>query len=473
MKIIYYSLATIVLLTFGSCKKFLDINQDPNNPLKVQESLILTPIELYTTTQIAAGYPSQTTAFWMQQLAFNQESPNIDTYRITPSDVNNTWSFDLYPAIFYNLRIMIKNADQNGSTDYSGIGKVLLAYNLAVCTDLWGDVPYTEAFRALEGLKVTYDSQESVYKVIQTMLDEAIVNLSAPPVTGKAVGSDDLIYFGDLGAWKKFAYTLKARYHLRLSKAPGYNAATQADLALADLQNGFASNDDNALIKYAGTAKAENPWYQNTLPGAGGVVLSTTFIGILKANNDPRLPVLANKGSGGDYLGRTSGTASATDPTIYATVGTFFGGYIDDNDKGTAAPVFLATYSEALFIKAEATLNKLGVAAASPIFAEAIGANMDLLKISGAAKVAYLTANGTLSPSNALEKLIVEKYVADFLSLEAYNDWRRTGFPTITPVQNAFRPYIPQRFPYPSQEITSNPQPQQSIPTSTKVWWAQ
>ncbi|MFD2584979.1 SusD/RagB family nutrient-binding outer membrane lipoprotein [Pedobacter vanadiisoli] len=471
MKIIYYSIATVLLLSFTGCKKFLDINQDPNNPTTVQESLILSPIELYTTTQIAAGYPSVTTAYWTQQLALNQESPNIDTYRITPTDVNNTWSFDLYPAIFYNLRKLISNADQKGNTAYSGVGKVLLAYNLAVCTDLWGDIPYSQAFQALNGTKPTYDSQESIYKVIQSTLDEAIAKLSTTS-SGKAIGSDDFIYGGNLAAWKKFAYTLKARYYLRLSKAAGYNAATQADLALAALQNGFTSNADNASITYAGTAKAENPWYQNTLPGAGGVVLSSYLVNILKANNDPRLPVLANPGSGNDYIGRTSGTTAATDPSIYATVGTFYGGYIDGNGGGSAAPVFLATYAEALFIKAEATLYKSGAAAATPIYNSAIGAHMDLLKVAAADKAVYLAAHATLDPSVPLKTIIGEKYVADFLSLEVYNDWRRTGYPALSVVQNAFKPYIPQRFPYPSQEITSNPQPQQSIATSAKVWWA-
>jgi hypothetical protein len=83
-----------------------------------------------------------------------------------------------------------------------------------------------------------------------------------------------------------------------------------------------------------------------------------------------------------------------------------------------------------------------------------------------------LAAHATLDATAPLKTIIGEKYIADFLSLEVYNDWRRTGYPALSVVQNAFKPYIPQRFPYPSQEITSNPQPQQSIATSTKVWWA-
>lgn len=473
MKKIYYILTAFLLLVSASgCKKYLDINKDPNNPSDVQEALILTPLEIYTTTNIIGGYPGSVSAYWTQQLAINQEAPQIDSYRITPSDVNNTWSFDLYPAIFNNSRIMIDKAEKAGNNGFAGIGKILLAYNLAVCTDLWGDIPYSEAFGALNGLKPKYDSQEDIYKLIQKTLDEAIVILSAAPA-GIPVGGSDVIYGGNFDSWKRLAYTLKARYYLRLSKAAGYSATTQADLALAALQNGFTKNSENAKVIYTEKEKSENPWYQGTLPGAGGVVLAKYFVDLLVANNDPRLQILAAPGLEGDYVGRQSGTSPATDPTIYAAVSPNVGGFIEaDDETGKSAPVYLATYSEALFIKAEATLIKSGPVAAQPVLKMAIEANMDLLKVDPADKNVYTAIHSVLDPVTPLKTLITEKYVSSFLSLEAYNDWRRTGFPVLNVVPNAFRPYIPQRFPYPSQEITSNPQPQQSILTSEKVWWA-
>ncbi|MCX2453689.1 SusD/RagB family nutrient-binding outer membrane lipoprotein [Pedobacter sp. PLR] len=470
-KIYYLFVAFLMLISASGCKKYLDINKDPNNPLDVQEALILTPVELYTTTNILGGFPGSVAAYWTQQLAINQPAPEIDSYRITPSDVNNTWSFDLYPAVFNNLKIMIGKAETGGNNSYAAIGKILLAYNLAICTDLFGDIPYSEAFRALDGLKPKYDSQEDIYKVIQQNLDEAIAILNTTP-TGITAKADDLIYGGDFPSWKKFAYTLKARYYLRLSKAAGYSASTQADLALAALQNGFSNNSENAKVTYKGGDKSQNPWYRGTLPGAGGVVLNKTFVDLLTANSDPRLPILGLPGTGGVFLGRESGTDPDPNPKIYATVGPKVGGYLLLDQVGPSAPVYLATYAEALFVKAEATLIKSGAAIAQPIFEEAIRQNMLSLGVSTNDINTYITAHGTLDPTTPLKSLIGEKYVANFLSLEAYNDWRRTGYPTLNVVVNAFRPYIPQRFPYPSQEITSNPQPQQGILTSVPVWWA-
>ncbi len=76
-----------------------------------------------------------------------------------------------------------------------------------------------------------------------------------------------------------------------------------------------------------------------------------------------------------------------------------------------------------------------------------------------------------LTNANALEQIINEKYVADFLSIETYNDWRRTGFPRLTLAQNPYVNYIPRRWPYSSTEILTNPQPQQSATTADRVWW--
>jgi hypothetical protein len=85
----------------------------------------------------------------------------------------------------------------------------------------------------------------------------------------------------------------------------------------------------------------------------------------------------------------------------------------------------------------------------------------------------YITLRTPLTPANALQRIVEEKWEADFLSIENYNDWRRTGFPVLPVVQNSYLPAIPKRFPYPLSELTSNPQPEQSATLSTPVWWNQ
>lgn len=469
-KLLIISAAGLLALT--GCKKFLDINKDPNNPLSVKESLILTPVELTLATNVVGGFNGVTTAYWMQQLSLNQPPPNAETYRITSADVDNTWSFFLYPNTFENLKVMIGESEAAGHNQYTAIGKTLYAYGLAITTDLWGDIPYSQSLQIPAVTKPTYDSQAYVYSGIQATLDSALFYIDKP-ASGIAPSSDDFIYGGDMTKWKKFIYMLKARYYLRLSNAPGRTASLQADSALTALASGFASNDDNTAVAYAGTAQAENPWYENTLPGAGGVVLGGSFIDSLIARNDPRLPVLADTNTSGQYAGRPAGITVGPDPNVYSSVNTFYGGYlpIEDISTGSAASLYLATYSEALFIKAEATLIKSGAAAAQTIYQQAIMAHMSMLGISSGAQATYIASRPALTDANALQQIIDEKFVADFLSIETYNDWRRTGFPVLSLAANAYVNYIPRRWPSSQSEVLANPQPNQSTGTTGKVWW--
>lgn len=450
-----------VLLTTG-CKKFLDINDDPNNPLAVKEPLMLSPVEIATASLVTGGTSTNVTAYWMQQLSLNQQAPNLESYYITNVDVNNTWSYSLYTTVFQNLQVMMDQATAEKRYQYVAIGKTLFAYNLAITTDLWNNIPYSEAFRMPQVTRPKYDNQEAVYGVIQQMLDSALYYMGQTP-SKVAPKEDDFIYNGNMDQWKKLVYTLKARYALRLSKAPGHTAAKQADDALAALAKGFGSNADNALVAYPGTGNASNPWYWNTGEASGGVVLGQSFVDSLKSRQDPRLPVIARKNKAGEYAGRNVNDAPVPDPEMLSAVNNFY--------AGAGANLYLVTYSEALFLKAEATLIKQGAAAAEPIYKEAIAAHMSMLGVPPAAQQTYIDARPALTAANALEQIIGEKFIADFLSPEAYNDWRRTGYPQLKPYTGNTAKGIPRRWPYPAVEELTNPQPDQKATINDRVWW--
>jgi hypothetical protein len=199
----------------------------------------------------------------------------------------------------------------------------------------------------------------------------------------------------------------------------------------------------------------------------------------LIANADPRLPIIANKGSQGTYLGRVSTSDVVPDVTIYSTLGDYFGGANPDGtSEGANAPVAILPYSELEFIKAEATFIKSGAAAAQPIYQQAIKDNMEKLglDLTSAPVINYLAARGTLTNANALQRIMEEKSIADLLSVENFNDWRRTGFPALTIVADpeAGITSIPRKYQYSQQEISSNPQPENTNSKITdRVWWDQ
>ncbi len=472
---------TAVMFAAAGCKKYLDVNKDPNNPTDVPENLLLPPLITDIGVTVAGGsFSVQNTsgialinAYWMQQLSLNQPLPQFESYKFTTGDAEYTWG-EVYINILQNLKRLRDYAEANGNHSYGVIGKILTAYTLGVTTDMWGDVPYSQAF---EGSKPTYDKQEDIYKTIQTLLDDAIAENKLERGVLKP-GADDFLYGGNMAKWEKFAYALKARHYIHLTKAPGHTAAAQADLALAALQNAFTGTSDEATLNiFSEDAGKQNPWFKNTEVGAGGVVLGATLTSFLIANADPRLPVIANQGSQNTYLGRVSTSEVVPDVTIYSTLSDFFGGANPDGTTaGAAAPIALLSYSELEFIKAEATFIKSGAAAAQPIYQQAIKNNMAKLgiDINGASVTSYLAARGTLTGGNAIQRIMEEKSIANLLSVENFNDWRRTGFPALKVVAKpeAGISTIPRKYQYSQQEVSTNPQPENTNTKITdRVWW--
>lgn len=463
--ILYTVLFVFCLAHITGCKKFIDVNNDPNNPLKVQESLILSPVELNLATVLAgggggAGLGVVLVNHYMQNVALNQPVPNNGNYLLYNSDLDDPWK-NVYVTSLNNLKSMNDMATTNGNYNYSGIAKILTAFTLGIATDFWGDIPYSRGFASISNLKPAYDSQESIYKTIQQLLDDAIAEINKNALIKP--GSDDYFYKGNMDQWKRLAYTLKARYYMHLTKAPGYTAQAQADLVLAALQNGMKANSDDVKLAYSGSAGEQNPWYVNFLP-VSTLVLSSACVDTLVMRNDPRLPKLIDTATEtGKYNGRPIGSVNISGSLDVYSLGGPAAGEAN-------SPVYVFNYSEALFLKAEATLIKSGYAAAEPVYQQAIKSHMSKLGIDTADVNTYLAARGKLTAANALQRIMEEKKIANFLSIENFNDWRRTGFPVLTKVPNASSE-IPRRLLYPQVEILSNPQGVQTARLTDRVWW--
>jgi hypothetical protein len=464
MKKIIVTIFTATLIMSVGCKKFIDVNQNPNNPTDVQEALILAPVELTISHTLFGGFASVLSLHYTQAVALNQTLPNDGTYFLVNGQMDGEWS-NLYTNCLNNLKNLNIKAEANSNYNYAAVAKILTAFCLGTGTDLWGDLPYSQALAGASKFTPIYDKQEDIYKTIQTLLDNGIADIAKNSV--KKPGSDDYFYGGDMSKWKKLAYTLKARYYIHLTKAPGYTAAAQADLALAALANGMTSNEDDLKFGYTGAAGNENPWYLTFSPGST-LVLSSKLIDDLKARNDPRLTIMASAAASpepafGPYHGRPIGTQDIGSLESYSIAGAFY--------SDAAAYNYIVNYSEALAIKAEATLIKAGFAAAQPIYQDLIKSHMEKLGVSANNINNYLAARGTLTATNALQRIMEEKVTANFLSVENFTDWRRTGFPVLSPVPNALLSAIPRRLLYPQVEKIANPQPQQSALLTDRVWW--
>ena len=170
MKIFSKSFCLVLLsafMIFGCTSQFAEINQNPNNLTKAPAENVLANaiVRLVSITQSNAGFGIS--ARWSQQVA-NFVFPDSDIYRPRDSDVATIWS-EIYSRVLINTHVLITDAKADNRPNMQAIATVLRVYAFQTATDLWGDVPYSEALKGFDNatqktgiLNPTYDSQQSI-----------------------------------------------------------------------------------------------------------------------------------------------------------------------------------------------------------------------------------------------------------------------------------------------------------------------
>ncbi|WP_298484220.1 SusD/RagB family nutrient-binding outer membrane lipoprotein [uncultured Maribacter sp.] len=461
-----------------SCSDYLDVNTDPDSPSEAQitEEVILPSLTTQLSYELAGGYPARTSSLWTQQIADDGTSRSISTLFIDDTDINNTWQFGLYTGVLKDANNMIIKAEEKNNQQYIGIGKIIQAYALSILADFWGEAPWSEAFNE-KITKPKFDTQESLYNSIDQLLNEANTSLTAA-INSNANTNQDLLYGGDLSKWKKLANSLRARYALRLIYAKGTN---QADLALAYAMDGFSSNDDDAGFAFEDKEDANNPWAQWEDKWTD-IFINKFIVTMLSSNSDPRLNAYTLKQEDGNIIGAENGTEIQNSETSMVS-NSKAEGELNTNDyfiKNTTNVDWM-TYNELLFIVAEAYAHKSDYSNSEIFLKNAVKANLEKLNTNGVLTLSESDINTFINnitiPNNleGAQKIIIEqKYIANFLQIEPYNDYRRTGYPDVPlPIVN-YSPQIPERFPYPTNSILNNTENVPNIDyKSDKVWWNQ
>ena len=420
------------VLVTSSCKKsfFTDQNINPNALETATPDLLLPTVEA-ALAYTQGGDQSRFTALLTQQMfGANSQSQTYYNYGLNPGVFDNLWP-DLYTSTLENDYDLIRIADKGGYNRYGGIGRILMAYEMQVSVDLWGDLPYSQAFRGNADkpiLHPTYDKAQGLYDTIASLINVGTAMLQSANPGALVPTTQDVIYGGDAAAWIKFGHAIKARLALHQSKGNAQMAAT----ALTEIAASFSSSADNAQYVWGTTETSANPWYQfyRDRPGDQNWPEST-LAGIMAADNDPRYGA----------LDLDSTNAAGLAESYYNKIN---------------SPTELITYDELLFASAEATLRNGGtVAAAQAFYRAGITANMKKLGVAQADIDAYLLTHGTLPVATdaAIAQIASEEYIALFLNPEVFTLWRRTGSPALTSTTG--NP-IPRRLLYPQSELNFN-----------------
>ena len=465
-----------VLLLSSGCKKFLNVNQDPNNLDAALPSQLLPSVE--ASIGVALGddyYPfGNLWAQYFTQSTLGSQYKTIDQYLQQNSDFNYAW-MHLYQNALINDQLMITNSVGDSSVvQYLAIGYALKAYTLQLATDGFGDIPSSEAAEGAANKNPTYDKQQVVYDSIFALLErgKALMSNSDP----NNPGSSDLIFQGNMDNWIAFANTLELRAYLRLTQIDP--ATAQAGVqALYSSNATFLTTD--AAMTYVATGGNENPFYTTavSLGKTINLVASQTITEAFVRNSDPRQFALFVPLAGTDSITSLyQGNYAANTNVQYSLPSALVGGNPQDPNSALA-PVTLISQSESDFLQAEAVSRGWGSGSASGLFTAGIQASFADDGIAGSA-AAYIAsapdAQFPASAANQLKAIITQKYYAMCGSqgFEAWTEWRRTGYPDFLVVSAASGGRgVPQRFLYPQSELTGNTNYPGTVPEITPVWW--
>lgn len=516
-------------LIVSSCdERFEELNTDPNRPGgSIFDPNLLLPTATYQHGDLLTGYsgPILFQSMWIQALASTSTGganyySNGDKYVIspaTPAYIEGNWNNGY--SLSSRLNQMQFLAKERGLNNLNAVGTILKVSALSVVTDTYGDIPYSEALKAQEGIsQPKYDSQAEVYNGMLTDLEAA---LNAINPSGDVI-RNDVMYRGDIAKWRRFGYSLMLKLGLRLTNVNPTSARSWIQKAVAG--GVFSSTDDDALIP-----SDEANGYSNTSANALNIPddiyevrWSKVMIDYLKATNDPRLSIVAEVPPPGLAANRNGTAVGNNNPAVQIGLPNGFdlrGGEFDitrhpDFPGGTGsggdvavigaysrptaiyrnrnAPVFILTYSEVQLLLADAAVRGFTSGSPADFYRNGVSAAFTSIgkfgggTVSSANATAYLNANPLdLSTPNASLKMINEQIWATtslFVNfLEAWNNWKRTGFPVLTPVNfpgNFSSGQIPRRQPYPAGESTTNLESMNAAISRmggdewiTRTWW--
>lgn len=449
----------------GSCDSYLDVNENPNNP----EDAPISGLMINGTYESAYNVfrVGDITSNYVQYIASPNPASSSDI--MEPVSHNVTW-FRLY-NVMTDLNVLIDKAEEEGAGHYQGAAQVMMALNLATGVDIFGDIPFSESFN-FETVTPRYDSDQELYAVVMSLLNEGIVNLQGD--TTAEIGDDDFIYQGEISNWIAFANMLKARYMIHQKDLQGYSASE----VLTAVENGFQSNDDNAQVEFF--EQSVNPWFDVARDNADlllGGWISEQFIQALDGTSydavDPRLKLMVGTTVDSMFVGTENGAGRGDAPEAGARSTLIEDQYYTSE----TAPILIATYSEQKFIEAEAAFT-VDKASAYQAYLDGIIAHMEMLEVPQVEIDTYLASPEVSMGAGAftIDDIFKEKWVALFLHPESWNDARRFDYQykdMTLPVSlnGALNGQYIRRLPYPDNETSRNGQNVPSITLLDRIFW--
>lgn len=520
--LVYLFMGVMVLGT--SCKKYLDINQNPNQATSATPPLIL-PQALTATANNLNGfnsYGAQLVGYMANAGGYGGFGTSI-SYNFSANDFSARWT-STYDNLEDYQAILNQTKDDPKWSYFDAVARIMKAHSFQLLVDTYNDVPYTEALKGADNLSPAYTDAKVIYKDLADELDKAIaaINTGNNTLGVTPLGSSDVMFGGDVTKWKKFANTLKLRILIH-----GNGKVTFTNTTFSD--DGFLTDDAQINPGFARDNGRQNPkwntWaYSYTGSDANKAWMPNMFVMSFytsKLNDSRRGGAIYYKfpSTGTNRLGvESNNIQSSPSGSFWYPAVIRKGASAGDTTgvlKGPDAPMPVITAAESYFLQAEASVRNLfpGVGDAKTLFENGIKASFTYLhKLPNGSFPAnvtadtitkyvnkYLADNATKPLVNfdlattldqKIEAIITQKYIALNMvnSEEAWNEYRRTHYPTISnsvsatgtqtfasSVSESTAPdRLPTRILYPTSEGSYNTKnvPKGISPFTSKIFWA-
>lgn len=485
-----------VAAVVSSCSDYLDVNTNPNSPVygSIPPNLTLSAAQTQAYRAITGDNRNiqnginnngltQLGNLMMNNWAGNVNSftnPYADEYRsnITSSFYNSIWDWTYVQVANFQKIVDYNSEDYD---NHKAIAKILKSFYMQTLVDLYGDLPYSEAFYKDSNLYPHYDDDRLVYRALYDNLDEAIALINNANGSDKAVGGEDEIFSGDMQQWIRFANTIKLRLLIRQSGLTDGETVTYVNQQLATLATAdFLTTDVTINPGYnSTTGSRQNPFYGTYGYGITGVATGNRNLvtasehaaDALNGTADPRRSRIFTVTSGGLVVGINQGDDADAAPNNPSFLGPAFipvpigTAPNADASVGSSQNGYLMTLAEVKFLLSEAAVRYPAIFSgydAQQQFEQGIQASFT--RVGAGSAAAYIASNSGVSgfgwagSANKIEAIMTQKWIATMNgnATESWIDYNRTGFP-VTPVAATNNGVgKPKRLMYPVSERVAN-----------------
>lgn len=481
------SVGVLMLLGAGACNtdKLVNVNEDPNNPTSAPPQAVFT---YATRVAMARWFGSNPTnmrgpVLTAQHLA-QVQYPDEDQYLRLDGTVTDASFIFTYAQELKNFQAVIDAGVAENQPLLWGPAQIMRSLLFGYVTDVWGDVPYSQALQGDSEDAVilpAYDAQKDIYAGLFGDLSEAVAAMAGAPAGSATLAGADPIYAGSSVAWQRFANSLRARHAMRLANVDPTTARAQLTAAMGAAGGLIQSNAGNARMAWPGDGVYDNPWAVNNRT-RDDHRLSDRLMNEMLPVNDPRIAVYAQPtlcfqnptGTGcpanppqfagmpnaltAAQAGNYSLTSSRPGRVFYST-NRFCNGC--SGLTGASFPSFILTYAEVSFILAEAAQRGWIAGSAAAYYQQGIRASMEQWGVTNSAAIDAFLANPAIAYQGGtpgLRQIALQKWIALYGDgVQAWSEWRRTCVPaTVKPGPAAIINTVPRRYQYSTREHSVN-----------------